>query len=101
MSYKFYIKSFRRREKTTTNTVIICVVGHGILLVRTESSAITKKTFAMFIFSTCFHNGYYNHNAYIYECMHNVYLMLFNGHIRIKVNKRQILCVSSSIIVCV
>ena len=80
-------------------TVIICVVGHGILLVRTES--LTKKTFAMFIFSTCFHNGYYNHNAYIYACMHNVYLMLFNGHIRIKVNKRQILCVSSSIIVCV
>ena len=82
-------------------TVIICVEGHGILLVRTESSAITKKTFAMFIFSTCIHNGYYNHNAYIYACMHNVYLMLFNGHIRIKVNKRQILCVSSSIIVCV
>ena len=62
-------------------TVISCVVGHGILLVRTESSAITKKTFAMFIFSICFHNGYYNHNAYIYACMHNVFLMLFNGHI--------------------
>ncbi len=82
-------------------TVIICVVGHGILLVRTESSVITKKTFAMFIFSTCFHNGYYKYNAYIYACMHNVYLMLFNGHIRIKVSKRQILCVSPSIIVCV
>jgi hypothetical protein len=59
----------RRYMRIIFNTVIICVVGHGILLVRTESSVITKKTFAMFIFSTCFHNGYYNYNAYLYACI--------------------------------
>ena len=72
----FHIKTHRGKVrvflinsiKFKITTVIICVVGHGILLVRTESSAITKKTFAMFIFSTCIHNGYNNHNAYI--CMH-------------------------------
>jgi hypothetical protein len=48
MKFIFFLlilKYIRVDKITTINTVISCVEGYGILLVRTENSLLTKKYF--------------------------------------------------------